>query len=175
MRRGMRSVLDKDGLAPRLLAAIEADSTAPARPNPGELVEKVHDFLYHCLLAAKKAARGELFVALQAINCYLQRQLFELIQVHDDLVRGRSTAWYGARMMELRADKATIAGLAATCAGYEPTSIRGTLDATIALHRALAGDVFDRLGLIYPDETETRVRAMIAAIELTRPADQSRA
>ena len=175
LRRGMRIILDKDGLGQRLLQMTRPDSSGPARPNPGDLVEKVHDFLYHCLLAAKKAARGELFVALQSIDCYLRRQLFELLQIRDDLVRERPTAWYGARMLELRADKATIAGLAATCPGYELTSIRGALEATIALHRSLAGDVFDRLGLIYPDEAETRVRAMIAEIELTWPANQSRA
>jgi hypothetical protein len=170
MRRGMHVVVDKDGLAPRLLESIGAASSSPARPSPEDLIEKVHDFLYHCLLAARKAARGELFVALQSIDCYLRRQLFELIQIHANFVRGQPTAWYGARMIERRADTATIAGLAATCAGHDITSIRRALSVAMNLHSSLAGDVFERLGLVYPVHVEAHVQAMIADIELNSTA-----
>jgi hypothetical protein len=175
LRRGMRIILDKDGLAPRLRELPMAGSSETAKPNPDDLVEKVHDFLYHCLLAARKAARGELFVALQSVNCYLRRCLFDLIQIHANIFRGEPTAWYGARMIERRADKIAISGLAETCAQHDLASIGHAIDAAIELHASLANDIFDRLGLAYPAEAEARVRAMIEQLELTRPATRSSA
>jgi len=173
-RRGVRVVIDKDRLAPRLL---ESTSTAPltrARPDPDELIEDVDDFLYHCLLAARKAARGELFVALQSIGCYLCMRLFALIRLHSDLVRGVPTDWYASRMIEFRVDENTLALLRSTCANHEAASIRRALDATIDLHASLAGEIFERLGLDYPWDAEARVRALIAEIELMRPAGPPR-
>jgi hypothetical protein len=101
-------------------------------------------------------------VPLQSIHCYLRRHLFELIRIRDDLVRGQSSAWYGARMFEFRSDAGTVARLAATCATYDEGSIRAAIDAAIELHALLAREVFDRLRLAYPTEAEARLRAMIA-------------
>ena len=174
LRRGVRVVIDKDGLAPRLLDSTSTAPSARSTPDADELIEDVDDFLYHCLLTARKAGRGELFVALQSISCYLRPRVFSLIRLHSDLVRGEPTAWYASRMIEFRVDENTLARLRSTCAKHEAASIRRALDATIDLHASLAGEIFDRLGLDYPWDAEARVRALIAEIDFTRPANPPR-
>jgi aminoglycoside 6-adenylyltransferase len=98
--RGLRVVIDKDGLAPRLLQHAQAGAPAWAPPGAGEFNEKTNDFLYHCVLAARKAARGELFVAIASLDGFLRRYLFDAIKLHRRLTSDVSTAWYGARMIE---------------------------------------------------------------------------
>jgi aminoglycoside 6-adenylyltransferase len=163
-RRGMRVIVDKDGLAPPLQA--EAESHAPERkvPAASEFIEQTHDFLYHCLLTARKAARGELFVALQCLDGFLRRRLFELVRIRDDLKGGDPTPWYGARMIEFRSDAGTIAELAATCAAHERRSIIKALGAAMDLHASLGREIAAHIGAAYPEEPVIRVKEMLSAL-----------
>ena len=141
IRRGMRVVVDKDDLTPRLSAKAGSEAPTPRVPSEGEFIEKAHDFLYHCLWTARKAARGELFVALQCLDGSLRRRLFELARVHGDLSAVEPSAWYGARMIESRIDADTIARLAATCATHDRRSIAAGLEAAMDLHAFLGRDI----------------------------------
>jgi hypothetical protein len=62
-RRGFRILLDKDHLAERLTDSARWPEKADKLPTESMWRETGQDFLYHVLLAAKKALRGELWVA----------------------------------------------------------------------------------------------------------------
>jgi hypothetical protein len=60
-RRGFRILVDKDRLAERLVDRACWPEKADKLPTESMWRETGHDFLYHVLLAAKKARRGELW------------------------------------------------------------------------------------------------------------------
>jgi hypothetical protein len=60
-RRGIRFVLDKDGLASRLPALPEAPRAVA--PSEDQYASTVDDFWYHTVWVAKKLRRGELWTA----------------------------------------------------------------------------------------------------------------
>src|SRR3981189_1009487 len=63
LRRGFRILVDKDGLAERLTDAAYWPDGPETLPTELSWIETSHDFFYHVVLAAKKAKRGELWVA----------------------------------------------------------------------------------------------------------------
>jgi len=163
IRRGMRAVLDREGLAPRLSAQAGSSPPIAAVPSEGEFAERTHDFLYHCLWTARKAARGELFMALQCLDGPLRKRLFELARISGNLADGTPTTWYGARMIESRLDAGTLAKLAATCAIHDRTSIVAALNASMDLHASFCREIAKRLAFTYPLDAEASVRRMIAS------------
>jgi aminoglycoside 6-adenylyltransferase len=163
--RGMRILVDKDGIGAGLVERLPPPSPPDAIWTAVQFAGKTQDFLYHCLWAARKAARGELFVALQGLNGLLRPHLFDLVRMHLRLTRGAAvTDWYGARMIERWADPATVAALARTCAGHDRASVLSALDAAIDLHASLGLEVCARLAATYPAEAAARIREMIVRV-----------
>jgi aminoglycoside 6-adenylyltransferase len=163
--RGMRILVDKDGIGVGLVDRLPPPSPPDGIWSAAEFAGKTQDFLYHCLWAARKAARGELFVALQCLNGLLRPHLFDLVRMHLRLTRGEAaTDWYGARMIERWADPGTIRTLALTCAMHDRNSILSALDAAVDLHASLGREVGERLAARYPGEAAARIRQMIARI-----------
>ncbi|MGO4725488.1 MULTISPECIES: aminoglycoside 6-adenylyltransferase [unclassified Inquilinus] len=162
--RGLRILVDKDGIGARLVDRLPPKAPPDRIWSAAEFAGKTQDFLYHCLWAARKAARGELFVALQCLNGLLRPHLFDLARMHLRLTRGEATDWYGARMIERWADPVTIAALARTCAGHDRAGILSALDAAIDLHASLGREVCDRLAISYPAEAAAQIREMVARV-----------
>jgi aminoglycoside 6-adenylyltransferase len=132
--RGLRILVDKDGIGAGLVDRLPPPSPPDRIWTGAEFAGKTQDFLYHGLWAARKAARGELFVALQCLNGLLRPHLFDLVRMQLRLTRGAAaTDWYGARMIERWADPGTIRALALTCAVHDRTSILSALDAAVDL------------------------------------------
>jgi aminoglycoside 6-adenylyltransferase len=71
-KRGFKILVDKDRLAERLTDSARWPEKVEKLPTTSLWNETGHDFLYHVLLAAKKARRGELWVATSSCNGYLQ-------------------------------------------------------------------------------------------------------
>jgi len=81
-RRGFRILVDKDRLAERLTDSACWPEKADKLPTDSLWHETGDNFLYHVLLTAKKARRGELWVATSSSNGYLQILLLRLIEWH---------------------------------------------------------------------------------------------
>jgi aminoglycoside 6-adenylyltransferase len=73
VRRGMRVLLDKDGLTGKLPLSPPAEPAAP--PAAEQFSEVVADFWYHALLAAKKLRRGELWTAHECCDAYVKNPM----------------------------------------------------------------------------------------------------
>jgi len=66
--RGFRILVDKDRLAEQLTDSARWPEKADKLPTESMWRETGQDFLYHVLLAAKKALRSELWVATSSCN-----------------------------------------------------------------------------------------------------------
>ncbi len=91
LARGVRVLLDKDGLA---------DAFA-ARPVPGasdDVDALANEFWYRALLTTRKLRRGEVYVAVQGCNCGLRPLLERAI------ARVSGDAWHKGRFFERWAD-----------------------------------------------------------------------
>src|SRR5919202_3589966 len=72
LQRGMRVLLDKDGLGARLIQLAGSPPTPARPPDREEFLQVVHDYLYHALWTAKRVRRGELWRATGPRHCYIE-------------------------------------------------------------------------------------------------------
>ncbi len=158
--RGARVVLDKDGLAERLVVARGAPP-APQPPAPGEFMNLVDDFWYHAVLTAKKLRRGELWTAKLCCDSYMKRLVLAMIEWHARAASGWRDTWHSGRFLEEWADPRAIAGLRAAFAHYDEADVGRALSATIDLFRWLATETAERLGHSYPAASDEHATTLV--------------
>jgi len=97
--RGMRVLLDKDGLVAQFLSRIRSiEIPIPHPPTQHESLEVVNDFLYHAVFTSKHLRRGELWWAKMCCDCYMQRLLLRMIEWHARVARGWNyDTWFRGR------------------------------------------------------------------------------
>jgi aminoglycoside 6-adenylyltransferase len=150
-RRGARVLIDKDGLAARMLAAAREPAQLPAPPSEGEFLQCVNDFWYHTLWTAKHLRRGELWWAKSGCDerlKYLLRQMLEW-QARAAQGPGHDT-WLRGRFLEEWADPRALAELPGVYAHYDAEDVWRALLATMDLFRWTSQEVEERLGFSYP-------------------------
>jgi aminoglycoside 6-adenylyltransferase len=96
LRRGFTILVDKDGLAEQLTDRRRWPAKADKLPTESSWCETGHDFLYHVVWAAKKARRGELWVAKSSCDGYQKNLLLRLIEWHAKLQGPRDT-WHNGK------------------------------------------------------------------------------
>jgi aminoglycoside 6-adenylyltransferase len=157
IRRGMRFVLDKDGLA----AGLRVPSGEPPGPQPPtqeQFLNLVSDFWYHAVWVAKKLRRGELWTARQCCDSYMKRLLLAMIEWHAGAASAWSAdTWHNGRFLEQWADPRAVEGLRGAFAHYDAVDIRRALFTTMDLFRWLATETAERLGYPYPTTAEAQV------------------
>ena len=117
LRRGFRILVDKDGLAEQLTDAACWPDSPETLPTELSWIETSHDFFYHVVLAAKKAKRGELWVAKSTCDGYLKNLILRLIEWHAKSKSDRDT-WHKGRFLEQWATPEVLQDLPSTFAGY---------------------------------------------------------
>lgn len=81
--RGIRVLIDKDGMADQLQALISSLETPPSSPpTQDEFLEIVNDFIYHAVFTAKHLRRGELWWTVTCLDGYMQHLLLRMIEWH---------------------------------------------------------------------------------------------
>lgn len=162
LARGMRVLVDKDGLEPALREHVPSGYPRFGLPGAAAFTEARADFLYHCLWAARKLARGETAVALASVGNRIRLRLLDMIRWRTIAVHGHDPGvWYGARKIERWAGDDILAGFASTTARYDATEIWAALDASMDLLADLSGEVARAIGIVVDDEVERRVRQLI--------------
>ena len=120
--------MDKDRLAEQLTDSARWPEKVEKLPTASLWNETGHDFLYHVLLAAKKARRGELWVATSSCNGYLQTLLLLLIEWHAK-AKGQRDTWHKGRFLEQWTEQEIVRALpryvCKVCAGGCPTRTEG--------------------------------------------------
>jgi aminoglycoside 6-adenylyltransferase len=113
LSRGFRILVDKDGLAEQLTGKARWAETVDKLPTESKWRETSHDFLYHVVWAAKKARRGELWVAKSSCDGYQKNLLLLLIEWHAKM-KGQYDTWHKGRFLERWADPAILQELPGT-------------------------------------------------------------
>jgi aminoglycoside 6-adenylyltransferase len=164
LQRGARALADPDGFLATLIA--EAQAAPPARraamPTPAELANVVGDLQYHVVWAARKALRGERWIAAECINAHMGSQLATLATWHAVAVNGVTDTWHAGRFLERWADPRAVAGLGRAMTDTSPPRIGAALAASLELCELLAGEIGPVIGQSYPTDAHRRVAAWLA-------------
>lgn len=163
VRRGVRVLLDKDGLLAQLTAA-PADAPARVEPTEREYSQVVNDFLYHVVWTAKKLARGELWTAKSCLDDYMKWRLLQMIEWHARLTRGVNDTWHGGRFLEKWADPRALEGLRRAFARYDAAEVKDALRATLELFHWLAVETGGTMAYVYPLQVEEHITKLIDKI-----------
>lgn len=169
--RGLRVLIDKDGMANRLQKLVASiKKPLPSRPTEHEFLEVVNDFLYHTVFAAKHLRRGELWWTVTCLDCYMQRVLLQMIEWHALATHDwKHDTWFRGRFLEEWAHPQAIEGLRKAFAHYDKGDIERALLASMDLFRSLATETAKKLGYPYPakaDEDTTKwIRERVSEID----------
>jgi len=157
--RGMRVILDKDGMAAQFRAPISSIAAPPPRPpTQSEFRQVINDFLYHAVFAAKHLRRGELWWAKTCCDCYMHRLLLRVTEWHARATHGLNyDTWFRGRFLERWADPRVLKGLGGAFAHYSDRDVRRALLATMDLFRWLSTETAEKMGYQYPKEADERV------------------
>lgn len=166
LRRGVRVLLDKDGLIAPLLP-FRGEVPPPAPPTPEAFANLVNDFWYHSVWAAKHLRRGELWWAKSSSDMGMKELLRHMLEWHARATRGADhDTWLRGRFLEEWADPRAVAALRSAFAHYDREDIARALLATMDLFRWVSRETAEQLGYPYPevaDEQATRLTVRILA------------
>jgi aminoglycoside 6-adenylyltransferase len=161
LARGCRVLVDKIGLSERIAALPPPEPDGP--PTQQALDQLSNDFWYHVLWTAKKARRGELWIATMGCDSYLKALLVQLAGWHARALDPTVDTWHRGRFLERWADPALLAALPSTYAGYSAPNVARALRTTATEFERLERDLAGRLGLALPVD-HAGVRARLASI-----------
>lgn len=167
-RRGFRVLIDKDETitrAERNLAP--APAPKPELPSVAAFEHATADFWYHAVWAAKKLARGELWVATRSCNCYLSQLLLEALEWHAHATTERDT-WHQGRFLERWADSAAAPQLRNVFAPYDDAGVHAAIQASMSLYRSLTVEIADRLHYPYPAAADRFASQYVAELRGSR-------
>lgn len=161
--RGVRVLIDKDGIASQLSAlSASLKKPPPPRPTQVEFLEVVNDFFYHAVFTAKHTRRGELWWTVTCLDCYMQHLLLRMIEWHALASHDwKHDTWFRGRFLEEWANPIAVKGLHETFAHYDDEDINRVLLAAIDLFRLLATKTATKLSYPYPTEADTSVTSWI--------------
>jgi aminoglycoside 6-adenylyltransferase len=161
--RGMRVILDKDGIAAKLRMIVSSIETpAPSPPTQHEFLEVVNDFLYHAVFTAKHLRRGELWWTVTCLNCYMQRLLLRMMEWHAHATHGWNyDTWFRGRFLEEWVHPQALKGLRGAFAHYDEDDIKRALLAAMDLFRWIAVETADELSYPYPGEADEQITKWI--------------
>jgi aminoglycoside 6-adenylyltransferase len=151
LRRGYRILVDKDGLAKQLTDTASWPDRPETLPTELSWIETSHDFFYHVVLAAKKAKRGELWVAKSTCDGYLKNLILRLIEWHAKAKSDRDT-WHKGRYLEQWAEPEVLQDLPGTFAAYTLADVQRALLANLHFYERFGREVARALEYRFPDE-----------------------
>lgn len=165
LRRGVRTLLDRDGCALRLEAAARLQAASVPAPTQADFDQLCHDFWYHAVWVAKKLRRGEIWTALMCCDGYMKRRLLTLVEWHARAGRGPHwDTWHAGRFLERWADPRVLQGLRGAFGHYDAGDVRRALVATMDLFRWVAAETAGLLGLKYPAEADARATELVLSL-----------
>lgn len=161
LRRGVKVILDKDGLADKFQAPTGTPSPEPP-PSEAEFLNRVNDFWYHTVWTGKRLRRGELWRANSCCDIYLKNLLRKMMEWHARATRGQGVdTWMRGQFLEEWADPKVVASLTGVFAHYDEEDIWRALQATMELYTTLAVETADLLNYPYPSFGEQKARDLV--------------
>jgi aminoglycoside 6-adenylyltransferase len=155
--RGIRVLVDKDKLMDKFITEFQQHKLPPpSHPTQHEYLERVNDFWYHTVWAAKKLRRGELWEGKACVDSFMKgRCLLPLIEWHARLTQGKEhDTWFRGRFIERWADPRIMADLRSAFAHYDEEDVWQALANTMQLFRWIAREVAEKLDYTYPKDAD---------------------
>lgn len=161
--RGMRVLVDKDGIGAQMQKVISSIETAPPPPpSQEEFLEVVNNFLYHAVFTAKHLKRGELWWAVTCLNCHMQGLLRRMIEWHAKAIFGwNHDTWFRGRFLEEWAHPRGLKGLQFSLAHYDEEDIKDVLLAAMDTFRSIAIETATKLEIPYPTRADEYVTGWV--------------
>lgn len=161
--RGVRVILDKDGLSAKFLALLPPQPEHQPLPSLQTYQETVRQFLFEAVWSAKHLRRGELWHAkCGAVDGRMKELLLRMMQWHAHATRGTGVdTWDSGRFLDEWGDAAAIEELARAFAHYDEEDVWIALVTTIDIFRRLAAETAQRLGYAYPADADANVTAWL--------------
>jgi aminoglycoside 6-adenylyltransferase len=164
VRRGTRVLLDKDGIAERLML-VNADVPSSHPPAQNEFLDLINDFWYHTVWTAKKLRRGELWTAKGCSDLYMKWRLLRMIEWHACATNGWDfDAWHEGRFLEQWADDRIVKELHGVFAHYDLKDLWRGLFATMDLFRWVAVATAAQLKYSYPASADEHATALVQSM-----------
>lgn len=160
--RGIRVLVDKDGMASQFSALAASVKLPPCQPTQDEFLEVVSDFVYHAVFTAKHLRRGELWWTVTCLDCYMQRLLLRMIEWHALATHDwKHDTWFRGRFLEEWADPKAVEGLREAFAHCDKEDIKRALLAVMDLFHWLATETATKLGYRYPAKADENITEWI--------------
>lgn len=163
LNRGLRMVLDKDGIA-RHLESGGLPAHAPIPPSQEEFSDVVSRFWNEQVWVALKMRRGELFVAKTLGESRLLALLLRMIEWHAQVTTDHWSPVYDhGRFLGEWAAPEVVSRLHTVFPRYNASEILNARIAALDLFRHLAEETAARLGYAYPRRLEDTVMSWVRA------------
>ena len=156
-QRGYQILLDKDDWT----AVIAHLKLVPPHqnPSPAQLNNEIQDYWFHVVWTAKKLQRGELWSAMNCLNCYMKNKLLHMIETHTVLFgEGEVDTWHNGRLLEKWSSSAISQRLPGSFADYDPHTLTVALHHQMSLYHDLASQVAAKLDIAYPSDSVQAVQ-----------------
>ncbi len=165
LSRGIRIIIDKEGLAKNLESAAASAEMPPKKvPPQQEFFEVVNDFIYHAVFTAKHLKRGEVWWTITCLDCYLQQLLLKMIEWHATAMHEQNyNTWFRGRFLEEWADPKVVNSLRGTFAHYDIEDIERALWNIMNLFEELAREIAEKMNYRYPAKANQEARKWIAS------------
>jgi aminoglycoside 6-adenylyltransferase len=162
-RRGSRVILDKDGVAAKVIPS--SFGVPPYQPPTQEdFMRVVSAFWYTAFYVAKQLCREELWmVKLRDAN--MKQALLRMLEWHAHATkRTDCDTWYAGRFLKEWADPRAQEALNEVFSHFDKSDSWRGLFATARLFTWLATETADHLGYEYPAIIDERVTKLITAL-----------
>ena len=161
--RGVAILLDKDGIASRMVRHSGGGSVSLTSPTEGAFLNTVYSLFGLCLWESKQLVRGELWMALGTVDQQVKACLLAMLEWHSAFSSKESTdTWYGGRKIQQWADPRWLAVVHRTWPSYDSDAAWDALSSTLDLFSEVATETAHALGFRYPVDAEQDVRNWIA-------------
>lgn len=154
-------------LEEKLCAILQASEQETPQPlSAAALHELVSDLLFHVIWSFKKIKRGELWVALGCINCYMRGLLLQLIEAYNLAARPEPDyLQYNGRFLEQRTDAETLVALAGCFTRYDEAEAAAALQHMLAFICAAYQAICARTGTTFDAALCERIQKMVLEIK----------
>ncbi len=150
--RSYRILFDKIGFG-TVLRNMASAKEIYMPPSETGFTNIICNFWFHSVWAAKKALRGELWVAKNCVDGYMKSLLLQMTEIHAHAVHGREyDTWHNGRFLEKWAEPWIIERLPGIFSDYSVQGILSALVCTMDLFRQLTTEAAELLNYQYPNE-----------------------
>ena len=157
-QRGYQILVDKDDWTIRLSNLEFSQQEQPLSPD--HINNDIHDYFYHCVWTAKKLQRGELWTAMNCLNCYMKNKLLHMIETHARLFgEGKVDTWHNGRLLEKWAAPTITQRLPGSFTDYNQDALVAALHHQMTLYHDIATQVANKLDILYPLESVENVQS----------------